>query len=85
MALLALSRRGVQIILATHSYVILKEFDLQSTAGDSLRYSAFFSTDGGTKIRSGAHYSELEPNPIAEQFDRLYDLELLRSTGRKRR
>ena len=84
-ALLALSRSGVQIFLATHSYVILKEFDLQAAASDAVRYFALETTENGTVARATDDYAELSPNPIAEQFDRLYDLELTRATGRKRR
>ena len=40
-AILSLTRRGVQVFLATHSYVILKELDLQTRKGDSVRYFAF--------------------------------------------
>ena len=84
-ALLALARSGVQIFLATHSYVILKEFDLQAEASDAVRYFALETTENGTVAHATEDYAELMPNPIAEQFDRLYDLELTRATGRKRR
>ena len=83
--LLQLSRSGVQIFLATHSYVILKEFDLQAEASDAVRYFAMERTEAGTVAHATDEYSQLMPNPISEQFDRLYDLELTRSTGRKRR
>ncbi len=83
--LLQLARSGVQVFLATHSYVILKEFDLQAESSDAVRYFAMERTEGGTVAHATDDYSQLVPNPISEQFDRLYDLELTRATGRKRR
>lgn len=83
-ALLALGRSGVQIFLTTHSYVILKELDLQATAEDRLRFFAFSLVEGRSQVTPADDYAGLTPNPIAEQFDRLYDLELTRATGRPR-
>ncbi|MBC8142342.1 MAG: ATP-binding protein, partial [Armatimonadetes bacterium] len=83
--LLTLARSGVQVFLATHSYVILKEFDLQAETTDAVRYFALEHTENGTVAHATDTYADLAPNPIAEQFDRLYDLELTRATGRKRR
>jgi ABC-type hemin transport system ATPase subunit len=83
-ALFALARSGVQVFLATHSFVILKELDLQSeAAGAPVRYFAFAPTDNGTTIHAADDYALLHPNPISEQFDRLYDLELARATRPK--
>jgi Recombinational DNA repair ATPase (RecF pathway) len=83
--LLRLARSGVQIFLATHSYVILKELDLQATAEDRVRYFALEPTDDGTAVHQTDDYATLEPNPISEQFDSLYDRQLVKSTGRRRR
>ena len=82
--LLELARSGVQIFLATHSYVILKELDLQALAADDVRYFALESTPEGTTVEMTSDYAQLHPNPIAEQFDSLYDRELTRATGRRR-
>ena len=38
--LMALQRSGVQIFLATHDYVILKELDLQRGEDDEVAYHA---------------------------------------------
>ena len=83
--LLELARSGVQIFLATHSYVILKELDLQALAADDVRYFALESTPEGTTVEMTSDYAQLHPNPIAEQFDSLYDRELTRATGRRRK
>ena len=81
--LLQLARSGVQVFLATHNYVILKEFDLQAEASDAVRYFALEATANGTVAHAAEDYTEIAPNAIAEQFDRLYDLELTRATGEK--
>ncbi len=83
-AILALTRRGVQVFLATHSYVILKEIDLQTRKEDTVRYFAFQGGEEGTVVNTTEDFSLLSPNPILEQYDSLYDRELTRSTGRNR-
>ena len=83
-AILALTRRGVQVFLATHSYVILKEIDLQTRKEDTVRFFAFQGSEEGTKINATEDFALLSPNPILEQYDSLYDRELTRSTGRNR-
>ena len=83
-AILAISRAGVQVFLATHSYVILKELDLQAEQTDSIRYFGFQRNETGTTVHATEDFALLEPNPILEQYDSLYDRELTRSTGRNR-
>lgn len=84
-ALLALAANGVQVFLATHSFVILKELDLQSeNIGATVRYFAFERADNGTMLHETDDYAMLRPNPISDQFDRLYDMEVSRATGTKR-
>ena len=83
-AILSLTRRGIQVFLATHSYVILKELDLQTRREDTVRYFAFQASEAGTTINATEDFSLLSPNPILEQYDSLYDRELTRSTGRNR-
>ena len=84
-AILSLMRRNVQVFLATHSYVILKELDLQARKGDTIRYLAFQQDVEGTTVNATDDFALLRPNPILEQYDSLYDRELTRSTGRDRR
>lgn len=84
-AILALARQGVQVFLATHSYVILKELDLQTQKSDSIRYFGFQRDEEGTTVNATDDFPLLTPNPILDQYDSLYDRELTRSTGRDRR
>ncbi len=83
-AILALTRRGVQVFLATHSYVILKEIDLQAQKSDAVRYFAFQPGGHGTTVQATEDFSQISPNPILDQYASLYDRELTRSTGRNR-
>ena len=83
-AILALTRAGIQVFMATHSYVILKELDLQAKQTDSIRFFGFQHEDNETTVNATDDFALLEPNPILEQYDRLYDLELTRATGRNR-
>jgi energy-coupling factor transporter ATP-binding protein EcfA2 len=84
-ALLELARSGVQIFLSSHSYVILKELDLQANTTDDVRYFSFQPTPSGTKVFPTDDYAQLVDNPIAEQFDSIYDRELTRATGKRRK
>lgn len=72
-ALLELSRQGVQIFLATHSYVILKELEVQARKGDSLRFFSLERTDDGTQVHTAGSYLDLQPNLIEQQYLSLYD------------
>lgn len=84
-ALILLARSGVQIFLTTHSYVILKELDLQVAEDDPIRYFLFEPTESsGTKVTPFETLAEVHPNPILEQYNDLYDREITRKTGRKK-
>lgn len=72
-AILALARGGVQVFLATHSYVILKELEVQMTAEDSVRFFALEKTDDGTIVRPADRYLDLKPNLIEDQYASLFE------------
>lgn len=71
--LLELSRQGVQVFLATHSHLILKELEVQSKKSESLRFFALERDEAGTKVHSADSYLELSPNLIEQQYLSLYD------------
>ena len=81
--LLKLQRTGVQIFLATHSYVILKELDLRATEQDAIFFHSFHRELNGGAIacHTTPSYLEIHPNAIAEAFDDLYEREVTRSLG----
>ena len=83
--LLGLQRQGVQIFIATHDYLILKELDLQTTSADHVAYHALYRDDvaGELVCNSTDSYLDIDPNAISEAFSDVYDREIRRSFGRR--
>jgi hypothetical protein len=84
-ALFALARSGVQMFLTTHSYVILKELDLQATLDDKVRFFSLTGSKTGTNVTMADTLAELDPNPIHLHYASLYDRDLDRALGKGRR
>jgi len=82
--LLRLSRLGVQVFLATHSYVVLKLLDLRSRPDDSLAFHALYRDEqtGEIAVSSTGEYATVHPNAIADTFADLYDDEISRALRR---
>jgi len=84
--LLRLSQLGVQIFVSTHSYIVCKALDqLQTQFGhaDDVLYHALYRDEETGRIMSSQEgdYVELTPNHIADEFARLYDVEIGLSLG----
>ena len=79
--LLELQRLGVQIFLATHDYVILRELDLQAKEGDKVAFHSLYRSEetGEIACHTVAKFLEIHPNAIMEAFDSIYDREIKRS------
>jgi len=79
--LIELQRMGVQILLTTHDYVILKEFDLQTTKDDALLFHSLFrkGVPGEIEISSTQKYLEISPNAIDDTFGSIVDREIDKS------
>lgn len=78
--LLELQRMGVQIMLATHDYVLLKEFDLRTQADDHVKYHALYRDDAQEITHaSTSDFQEISPNAITDTFSDLYDREVRNS------
>lgn len=82
--ILQLQRMGVQIFIATHSYVLLKEIDLRRERADKVR---FFSLrrqgpKGQVVCQTSTSYAGVVPNPISESFSSIYDRELRKVIGK---
>lgn len=79
--LLKLQRMGVQIFLATHDYVILKEIDLRMSDKDKVLFYSLYRDDNSGEIQCGSasEYLQINPNAIAQTFADLYDREVKRS------
>ena len=72
-ALLALTRKGVQVFLATHSYIILREIEVQSSSKGEFRFFAIERTKDGIDVNPSSTYLGLQPNAIETQYASLYD------------
>ena len=79
--LLKLQRDGAQIFLATHSYELLKEFDLQSGESDHVAYHSLFEENGDIQCNTATHFLGIHPNAVAEAWDDIYERELERAVG----
>lgn len=78
--LLELQRIGVQIFLATHDYVVLKELDLLKRSSDKVAFHSLYrSTKGEIECDTVGSYLDIHQNAIAEAFTNLYDREVERS------
>ena len=81
--LLELQRSGVQVFIATHSYVVPKELDLRAKDGDHLVFHSFHrEEDSGEIVSSTAStFHHIHPNLISDTFTNLYDRQVRRSLG----
>ena len=82
--LLQLQRDGAQIFLATHSYELLKEFDLQVDDNDKIAYHSLFEEGGDIRCNTASHFLGIDPNAIAEAWDSIYERQLKRSLEKVR-
>jgi ABC-type transport system involved in cytochrome c biogenesis ATPase subunit len=80
--LLELQRMGVQVLLATHDYVLIKELSLRAKAGDSVRFHALYRDAGGKVLHKAAEtFAGVEENAITATFADLYNRDVRRSLG----
>ena len=78
--LLELQRSGVQIFVATHDYVVLKEIDLQMEPSDRVQFHSLHKDGNGMIANSSSSsMAQIEPNTILQTFSDLYDREIERS------
>ena len=82
--LIELQRVGVQIFLTTHDYVILKEFDLQTTKGDLILYHSLYRNEkkGEIEVNSTDSFLTIQPNAIDDTFGNIVDREIGKSMGK---
>ena len=79
--LLELQRVGVQVFLATHDYVVLKELDLQAKDGDQVAFHSLYRSPetGEIACQTSKAYSGIHPNAIADTFSSIYDRHVRRA------
>jgi ABC-type transport system involved in cytochrome c biogenesis ATPase subunit len=81
-ALLAVVRSGVQVFIATHSYIVLEEIADRSKSGE-VRYFGFEPTPQGATVRWTDELAKLSPNPILDQYEDLSNRKLRKAFGRE--
>ncbi len=81
--LLMLQRDGLQVFLATHDYVVLKELELQRGDADEILYHALYrdGESGDIRCSPSDNLTGLHPNAITETFADLYDRDVRRVMG----
>ena len=81
--LIELQRLGVQILLSTHDYVILREFDLQTNRKDKLTFHSLYRNpeSGEIEISTCNEYLKIEPNAIDDTFGDLVDRRIKKFHG----
>lgn len=81
--LLTLAKLEVQVFVATHNYAFLKEIALQRQDPTAIRYFSLFMSEDqeGVQVRHAENYAAIEPNLIADEYTRIYELELDKSLG----
>lgn len=85
--LLQLQRMGVQVLMATHDYAILKELELSMHADDEVRFYTLYrdESNGELTCETAGLPFDLDHSPIAEAFTSLYDRAIEQSLGRSGR
>ncbi|MEA3310578.1 MAG: AAA family ATPase [Chloroflexota bacterium] len=75
--LLYLQREGVQIFIATHSYVLLQLLELQGLDNDKVRFYSFKRDEKGKIIAEDSQqYQDVQDNAIGQAFDDIYNKKL---------
>ncbi len=80
--LMELQRRGVQIFISTHDYMLASYFEVKKRDGDQVIFHSLTHANGNQAIgyEKAARFAELKNNPIISSFDKLlneiYGMEL---------
>ena len=84
--LLELQRHNVQVFVATHNYVLLKEFDLQMEETDEVMFHSLYRDEetGSIKRKSTNDYMSIHPDVINDTYLDLYFRDMNRDSDRDR-
>lgn len=75
--LLHLQRLGVQVFIASHSHVVLKEIELRRTGTDEVRYLSFFHGDiEGVQAEAARRLLDLSHDKIRDTYVDLVERDL---------
>ena len=73
-AILELQRHGVKVVLATHSYSFARYFDILRKGDDAVQYFCLYlSEDGFAQYAKADSFAALNPNPIDDAGEKLYN------------
>ncbi len=69
-----LASSGTQLHIASHSYAFLRELEFETSRNRvDLRLFALDRTKSeGVQVKAASKFVELDPNPILDEYDRLY-------------
>lgn len=83
--LLSLQRAGIQLIVVTRDYLLLKEIDLLRTPDDLLRFHSLFRDEKADRIvvSESDDFSGVSPNPASEAFRSLFDRDVERALSKQ--
>jgi len=79
--LLKLSRKDVQIIIATHSEILADYFDVYRQDGDEVMFTSLYKDGDIIKASTGDRFDLLTPNKLTEEPVKLYEKKLDRGLG----
>lgn len=80
--LIELQRMGVQVFVASHNYILLKEFSLQLEPEDQVLFHSLYRDQSGRlQAASFARYEDLQPNAIDDTLGSLADREIRQQMG----
>lgn len=77
-----LAKAGCQIFVATHDYLLLSELSMakqfQDVQGDvpDMKFFSLIKGENGTEIEEGGLISEIQNNPILDEYARLQETKL---------
>lgn len=79
--ILELQRQGVQVFIATHDYVILKELDLAMNKYDNVLFHSFYIDGGDIKYSSSQTLASITHSAIDETYDDLLTRDIDKKTN----
>ncbi len=73
------SRRGVQIFISTHDYILAKYIEVKGKDHDRILFHSLYKSNHGIQCESNRTFRDLENNAIMDIFIQLYKEEVERA------
>lgn len=71
--LLELQRKGIQIFVSTHNYILAKYFEIRATEKDEVCFYSLNKNKNGIEIEKNRSFSGLKNNTLISTFEKLLD------------